>query len=65
VLLVFAAAGVWLYARRVRRQARALRASVAAEGLAVRDAAAMMRPRTTAATATAGDPPRASQRGAA
>jgi patatin-related protein len=63
VLLVFAAVGVWLYARRVRRQARALRATVAAQGLAVAASAAMMRPTATAAVAseTASD----SQRGAA
>ncbi len=64
VLLLFGAVGVWLYARRVRAQARAFRATVAAQGLAVSASAAMMRPRTTAATAVPGetsDP----QRGAA
>ena len=65
VLLVFAATGVWLYARRVRAQARAFRAHVAAQGLAVAASAAMMRPRTTAAAPVAGEAASDSQRGAA
>jgi len=63
ILLVFAAVGVWLYARRVRRQARAFRANVAAQGLAVMEAAAMMRPKTTAVVTGGGQS--SSERGAA
>ena len=68
VLLLFAAIGVWLYARRVRAQARAFRANVAAQGLAVAASAAMMRPRTTAAVTATGVPGKTasdSHRGAA